>query len=154
MFNSRFDRSVTLQFSFITCLLFFFDNSVYLLLSNPLLIFAWTVLVITSIPLLESDVDDGRRLTDHKIEHERGGRRPKTRQNRHQKAFAQYTKKPTIFDGFWGSLLFMWAYTSCKIILFNFHHCLPYMNFQCCIVSLRGTRVLEYWFYGKVLINF
>ncbi|KAJ9136350.1 hypothetical protein P3X46_033438 [Hevea brasiliensis] len=43
--------------------------------------------------LLESDVDDNKRDKDRKVDHERGGRRPKTRQNRRQKASAQYKKK-------------------------------------------------------------
>ncbi|KAF2304685.1 hypothetical protein GH714_037477 [Hevea brasiliensis] len=43
--------------------------------------------------LLESDVDDSKRYKDRKMEHERGGRRPETRQNRRQKASALYKKK-------------------------------------------------------------
>ncbi|KDP20744.1 hypothetical protein JCGZ_21215 [Jatropha curcas] len=43
--------------------------------------------------LLESDVDDSKRNKDQKVEYERGGRRPETRQNRRQKASAQYKRK-------------------------------------------------------------
>ncbi|KAL9355760.1 hypothetical protein Peur_053730 [Populus x canadensis] len=43
--------------------------------------------------LLDSDVDDGARDEGQGLKYERGGRRPETRQKKHQKASAQYKKK-------------------------------------------------------------
>ncbi|XP_015574278.1 uncharacterized protein LOC8284196 isoform X2 [Ricinus communis] len=43
--------------------------------------------------LLESDIDDSKRDVDRKVEYDTGGRRPETRQNKRQKASAQYKKK-------------------------------------------------------------
>jgi hypothetical protein len=43
--------------------------------------------------LLDSDVDNGARDEGQRVEYERGGRRPETRQKKRQKASAQYKKK-------------------------------------------------------------
>lgn len=43
--------------------------------------------------LLESDDDDSKRDMDRKVELEKRGRRPETRQNRRQRASAEYKKK-------------------------------------------------------------